>query len=98
MLTWLLVFGVGGCWSGYTDATVIQAPDRDAAWRQGLDIALKETAEERRLAFKGCSFDVELIEGDVRETKLYASRCKPGAKLLAELAFDALEVAHGQPA
>lgn len=53
MLTWLLVFGVGGCWSGYTDATVIQAPDRDTAWRQGLDIALKETADERRLSFKG---------------------------------------------
>ncbi|WP_299157497.1 hypothetical protein [Accumulibacter sp.] len=95
MLTWLLVFGVGGCWSGYTDATVIQAPDRDTAWRQGLDIALKETADERRLSFKGCSFDIELVEGDVRECSNYLSRCKPGAKVLAELAFDALEVTHG---
>ena len=94
MLTWLLVFGVGGCWSGYTDATVIQAPDRDSAMSMGAKIAWKETAEERGHS-RGCSFDVELIEGNVRETKLYASRCKPGAKLLAELAFDALEVAHG---
>ena len=94
MLTWLLVFGVGGCWSGYTDAQVIQAPDRDSAMSMAGKIAWKETAEERGYN-RGCSYDVELISGDVRDCSLYASRCKPGAQMMAELAFDGLEVSHG---
>lgn len=94
MLTWLLVYGVGGCWSGYTDAQIIKAPDRDEAMKLGGGIAWKETAEERGNS-RGCSYDVELVEGDVRYCTLYVSRCKPGAKLLAELAFDGLGVSHG---
>lgn len=95
MVTWLLVFGVGGCWSGYTDATIIQAADREEALRTGGDIAWKETAEERGHSH-GCSFDVERLEGDVRKARLYLSRCKPEAQVLAEQAFDRMmEVAHG---
>ncbi len=48
MLTWLLVFGVGGCWSGYTDAAIIQAPDLDSAQSLGGQIAWAETAVDRR--------------------------------------------------
>ena len=95
MLIWLVVYGAGGCWSGYTGATVIEAPDRDAAWNKAFEIGHRETEEECRRAFKGWSFDIELIEGDVRDCGNYRSRCKPGAKVQAELAFDALEVAHG---
>ena len=94
MVNWLLVFGVGGCWSGYTDAMILQAPDREEAMRRGIRIAWRETAEERGFRH-GCSCDVERIEGDVRTTGLYRSRCKPGAQVMAELAFDALAVAHG---
>ena len=105
MLTWLLVFGVGGCWSGYTDAAIIKAPDRESAMSMGVRIAWQETAEQRGYSH-GCSCDVELIEGDVRKCALYVSRCKPGAQALADLAADgvqmydslktfALEVAHG---
>lgn len=91
MLTWLLVFGVGGCWSGYTDAAIIQAPDLDSAQSLGGQIAWAETAEERGYTH-GCSYDVELIEGDVRECLLYRCRCKPGAKQLAELAADGIQM------
>ena len=94
MAHWLLVYGVGGCWSGYTDATIIQAADRDEAWKTGCRIAWDETSEERGLSH-GCSFDVEELRGDVRDAILYRSRCKPGAQAMAQLAFDALEVAHG---
>ena len=38
---------------------------------------------------------VEELKGDVRDAILYRSRCKPGAQAMAQLAFDALEVAHG---
>lgn len=94
MLAWLLVYGTGGCWSGYTDAIVIFAEDRDTAMTEGARIAFRETAEERGYSH-GCSYDVELILGDVRQTSLYQCRCKPGAKVMAELAFDDIEVAHG---
>ena len=94
MANWLLAYGVGGCWSGYTDATIIQATDREEALRTGCTIAWKETAEERGVSH-GCSLDVERVEGDVRETALYRSRCKPGAQVLAELAFDVLGESHG---
>ena len=83
MLTWLLVFGVGGCWSGYTDAAIIKAPDRESAMSAGIRIAWQETAEQRGVS-RGCSCDVELIEGDVRKCALYVSRCKPGAQAIRQ--------------
>lgn len=94
MATWLLVYGVGGCWSGYTDATIIEAPEHESAWSQGLQIAWRETAE-RRGRSRGCSFDLERVNRDVRTCLLYRSRCKPEARKMAELAFDAKAVAHG---
>lgn len=57
-----------------------------------LDITLRETKEERGFT-RGCSYDVEAIENDVRDCKLYACRLKPGARIMAEVAFDEMMLA-----
>ena len=81
ILSWLVAYGVGGCWSGYTDATIIRATSKEEATEMAYEICLKETAKQcgnRR----GASFDIELIETDVKDTALWCSRLKPSAQAL----------------
>jgi hypothetical protein len=81
ILNWLVAYGVGGCWSGYTDATIIQASTKEEAMSKASDICRRETAEERG-SHRGASYDAELIETDVKDTALWCSRLKPSAKAL----------------
>jgi hypothetical protein len=78
---WLVAYGVGGCWSGYTDATIIQASTKEQAMDKAGTICHTETAEERA-SHRGASYDVELIEGDVKNTALWSSRLLPQAKAM----------------
>lgn len=79
MAKWLVAYGVGGCWSGYPEATIIEAENKQDALAQADAITRKETAEERGNS-RGASYDVELIVDSVEKTALYCSRLKPSAK------------------
>ncbi len=79
---WLVVFGAGGCWSGYPEATILAASDREDALRLGGRVALHEADNDRR---SGLSFDVELIDVDVASTSLYRSRLLPEGRAWADV-------------
>lgn len=79
--TWLVVYGTGGCWSGYPEATVIAAPDKGAAMKSACRIAVRELADGPR---GGISIDVELVTTGVKETALYASRLLASARAMAD--------------
>lgn len=78
---WLLAFGSGGCWSGYPEATILAASDREDALHLGGRVALHEADNDRR---SGLSFDVELIDVDVAGTSLYRSRLLPEGRAWAD--------------
>ena len=80
---WLLAFGLGGCWSGYPEATVFLAADRQAAMTLGGRIAVQEVGLADR--WRGLSFDVELVEGHVNETSIYRSRLRPEGRAMVDV-------------
>ncbi len=80
---WLVVYGEGGCWSGYPYATIIEGLDKAAANRAAGVIALRELPRVRRT---GTSFDVEQIDPALGPsgTSHYASRLRPEAKVMVD--------------
>lgn len=79
---WLMGFGVGGCWSGYTDATFIDADSKETAMEAARNIAGQQTREERGFS-RGYSYDVEPTGPDFKMTGIYLARFKHGARASA---------------
>lgn len=80
-LPWLAAYGDGGCWSGYPCATVILAATKEQAQERAGVIALRELPLPDR--WRGLSFDVEPVVGEVEGTALYVSRLRPEARVMA---------------
>jgi len=84
MPRWIVAYGIGGCWSGYPFAKIIEAPTKLDAESQTSVICRAATADERSKRYRGASYDVELIEDDFKNTGLWCSRLLPSAKEMLE--------------
>lgn len=80
MPSYLVAYGMGGCWSGYPEAKIIDALDDDKAEEEAFSVAF-DYAEEVSPRRRGYSYDFEIIESVVEKCLLY-TRLKDNAKRL----------------
>lgn len=79
VMSFLIAWGVGGCWSGFTHAKIIEATGMEEAQGKAIDEALIDRSNKGLAHKRGCSADAELIETTVEDTGLFSSRLKSSA-------------------
>lgn len=81
MQKYLISYGLGGCWTGYSHACIVEAPSVDDAYFQGVVITNEAFSANKR---KSISIGVEKIESFVENTQQYRTTrgmiLKPSAK------------------
>jgi len=83
--SFLIAYGMGGCWVGYPKAVVVEAADDEEAEDIGLHLAAAE-----RTSCRGGSFDLDEVTSSVEDLPLYKCRLKLSAK-------EMLNAARGAP-
>ena len=80
-MEFLIVYGVGGCWSGYTGACIIEVESIEEANDKAFDIAYEKT-KKKRGSLRGFSYDVEHLEDGIKSSVLFKTRLLPEARAL----------------
>ena len=75
---WLLVWGAGGCWSGYPSAATFCGSEEEARWE-----VFEKGFDSWNVGAGGLSTDIEEIETTVKNTRHWkSSRLKTSAKAM----------------
>lgn len=81
----LVAFGLGGCWSGYKNAEIVEATDESI---KEVAFTLANDYWHRQNTNSGLSYDWEEVETIVNDCALYQSRLSSKAKAMVnELPF-----------
>lgn len=82
MKKFLIAWGIGGCWSGFTHAKIVEAANQQEADAMSIDEARKHREQEDLAQKRGCSAIAEPIATTAEETGLFQSRLKASAKIM----------------
>lgn len=77
-MTYLAAFGIGACWSGYTQGKLITAENDEDAEEQAFRLA-SDFAHEKSPRWGSYSYDFEIINNSLQDTSLFHA-LKTGAK------------------
>lgn len=83
MNKYLLVYGQGGCWSGYDNCEIILAKNEEDAMNKGFIISNYEIKNKNC----GVSYTVEEITDTIENCKLYRCRLKKCIDIRARSLF-----------
>ena len=82
LMPFLIAWGIGGCWSGFTHASIVETNTHDEANGVAMKEAIKTRADAGVSFSRGCSAIAEPLESvhKFKDTGLYNSRLKLSAK------------------
>ena len=82
MKRFLIAWGIGGCWSGFTHAKIVEANGQEEADKMSIIEARKDREQQGLTQQRGCSAIAEPLTTTVEETGLFQSRLKESAKIM----------------